>query len=108
MKGERLTVYFFISVGSGIGPIIFASWRSAVSMICFTDASRILFSYALTRMRSFTSAPASFDDVPLTAFAFATFEVVFAFVAIHFNEQFYSIPRLVYAMILVTTPAPTV
>ena len=43
-KDERFTVYFLISVGSGIGPSTVASKRSAVSMICFMDASRILLS----------------------------------------------------------------
>ena len=33
-----------ISVGSGVGPATTASWRRAVSMICFTELSRTLFS----------------------------------------------------------------
>jgi len=56
---ERLTVYFLISVGSGIGPTTVASKRIAVSMICLVLASRILCSYARTRMRSLLIAPAA-------------------------------------------------
>ena len=41
-KVERLTVYFLISVGSGIGPTTFASKRKAVSIICLILASSIL------------------------------------------------------------------
>ena len=59
-KVERFTVYFLISVGSGIGPITFASKRSAVSMICFTETSRILLSYARTRIRSFSMLSPAF------------------------------------------------
>ena len=41
-KAERLTVYFFFSVGSGIGPITLAPDLSAVSMIIRVDWSMIL------------------------------------------------------------------
>src|SRR3989344_8534258 len=41
---ERLTVYFLVSVGRGIGPKTSASYLTAVSIICFTDTSRILYS----------------------------------------------------------------
>src|SRR3990167_4137589 len=54
-KVERLTVHRLISVGSGTGPTTTASKRAAVSIICFTDRSRILCSYAFTRMRSLCS-----------------------------------------------------
>src|SRR3989344_918714 len=56
MKVERLTVYFLISVGSGIGPATLASYLSAVSRICLTDASITLCSYARALMRSFCGA----------------------------------------------------
>src|SRR3989344_6756960 len=58
-KVERLTVQRFISVGSGTGPTTFASSRAAVSIICFTETSRILCSYARTRIRSLFSEAAA-------------------------------------------------
>jgi len=70
-KVERLTVYFLISVGSGIGPTTVASKRIAVSMICLVLASRILCSYARTRMRSLLIAPAALSvDVVSVAIMF--------------------------------------
>ncbi len=58
-KVERFTVYFLISVGKGIGPTTAASKRNAVSIIDFTLVSRILCSYARTRIRSFWISPAA-------------------------------------------------
>lgn len=55
---DRLTVYFLICVGNGIGPTTFASKRVAVSIICLTEASRILCSYACTRIRNLLMVPA--------------------------------------------------
>src|SRR3989344_5316387 len=46
-KVERFTVYFRISVGSGIGPNTSASWRFTVSIICLHELSINLWSYAL-------------------------------------------------------------
>src|SRR3990167_5886128 len=57
-KLERLTVHRLISVGSGTGPTMTASKRAAVSIICLTERSRILCSYARTRIRSLCSVGA--------------------------------------------------
>src|SRR3989344_6028433 len=51
MNAARLTVYFRMSMGKGTGPMIVALWRAAVSVICFTDLSRMPCSYARTLMR---------------------------------------------------------
>src|SRR3990167_5354322 len=65
-KVERFTVQRLISVGSGTGPTTTASKRAAVSIICFTDMSRILCSYAFTRMRSLCSTTGADTVVFLT------------------------------------------
>src|SRR3989338_5639048 len=52
-KEDRFTVYFFISVGKGTGPASSAPYLKAVSTICLMEASKILWSYALTRILSF-------------------------------------------------------
>src|SRR5918997_6358503 len=51
MKGERITVKRFFSVGRGMGPETSAPVRCAVSTICRADWSRILWSNAFIRMR---------------------------------------------------------
>ena len=53
MNGERITVNFLICVGRGIGPATTAPVRSAASTICSADWSRMRWSYALSRIRSF-------------------------------------------------------
>src|SRR3989338_3458579 len=109
MNAERFTVYLVICVGSGIGPMIFASYRSAVSMICRTDASRILYSYARTRIRSFCvstfpfAACARTRGAPLP-FAFAFFGCS-AVVVITFQCGVTIGREQNYATIFVTTPA---
>src|SRR5689334_18909580 len=56
--GERMTVYFRISVGSGTGPRTFAWVRSTVSTIFLADWSMTSWSYALSRIRMVPAAPA--------------------------------------------------
>src|SRR5579871_22269 len=51
IKGERSTVYFTISVGSGTGPATRAPVFWAVSTICAADWSRMRWSKAFSRIR---------------------------------------------------------
>ncbi len=51
-KLERLTVYLRISVGSGTGPTTSTPERLAMSIICRTELSMILWSYAFSLMRN--------------------------------------------------------
>src|SRR3990167_8375822 len=106
MKVERFTVHRLISVGSGTGPTIFASKRAAVSIICFTERSRILCSYARTRMRSLWSTRAGATTFFVAARARGAFGVAIFF-AFGFAVLAVAI-FLIYAVIFVTTPAPTV
>src|SRR3989344_3288585 len=54
-KVERFTVYFWISVGSGTGPITSASRRRAVSTIWRAELSMSLWSNAFMRRRNFST-----------------------------------------------------
>src|SRR3989344_4003809 len=78
-NAPRFTVYLRISVGSGTGPCTVASNRAAVSIIWRTDASRILCSYARTRMRSFATS-VFFTVVFFTVGAFFGAVALFFFV----------------------------
>lgn len=53
MKLDLFTVYLRISVGSGTGPKTSAPYLFAISIICRAELSIILWSYALSFIRSF-------------------------------------------------------
>src|SRR3989338_1842570 len=98
---ERFTVQRWVSVGSGTGPTTTASKRAAVSIICFTDMSRILCSYAFTRIRSLCSTAGTAGAVAFffgIAFARgvaarlgATFLVVLAFACLPAGRAFVAV-----------------